>query len=191
MEDGEVWFILAMCHMVRADYTSLCYLKGKKEGQLSYKREHLYNQVTQDISKVIKYLKECRARQNGDFLYPEDYIMRSLTQIEMRFSDEEEEEEESTETSLISDDTDNSTYMPLPKKREEESYQTIPQATDEPRLPSEPESNSFQIEEENSFLQTLDMPDYLLEDDYINQYDNQDDNYYTNRDSDDREYSSD
>lgn len=190
MEDGEVWFILAMCHMVRADYTSLCYLNGSN-GKVSYRREKLYNQVTHDISKVIEYLKESKARQNGDFLYPEDYIMRSLTQIEMRVSEEKEEDEEETEASLNEEDTDKSTYMLLPTKREEkERYQLAPQTINKSHLKPELESSSFQVEEENSFLQTLDMPDYLVEDDYSNQYDDHD-NYYTNRDSDDREYSSD
>ncbi|KAK5959645.1 Rrn11p PWA37_003008 [Arxiozyma heterogenica] len=199
MEDGEVWFILAMCHMMRADYTSLCYL-NRRGGQPSYEREKLYDQVTYDINKVIKYLKESKSRQNGDFLYPNDYIMRSLTQIELRVSEEEEEEddddddEEEEKEASLSDDTNKPTHMSLTNKRKEikenNRYQLVSQAINESDLRPELDSSLFQVEEENSFLQTLDMPDYLLEDDYNNQY-NAHDNFYTNRDSDDREYSSD
>lgn len=192
MEDGEIWFLLAMCHMSRADHISIRYLK-QRESQGSHMREVVYDKVTKEISQVIKYLKESKARQFGDFLFPEDYIMRNLTQIEMRIQEEEEEEEEDDdEESEESSDEDKAREFPLPTATEEEQYEKLqPQesAYEDGTFPQSHDvsSSSFQVQEENSFLQALDMPDYLNEDE-LPQISS---NYHTNRDSDDMEYSSD
>ncbi|KAG0656843.1 hypothetical protein C6P44_004953 [Monosporozyma unispora] len=200
MEDGEIWFILAMCHMSRADHLSIRYLK-QRESQGSHMRAIVYDKVIKEITQVIKYLKESKDRQFGDFVFPEDYIMRNLTQIELRVQEEEEEEEEddddddeeeeSEETETSADDKSRS--FPLPTTTQEEQYEKLqpPQETRQEHMPfpqsHDVSSSSFQVEEENSFLQALDMPDYLEEGNLPQ--DNA--NYYTNRDSDDMEYSSD
>ncbi|CAL9736517.1 RNA polymerase I-specific transcription initiation factor Rrn11p [Monosporozyma servazzii] len=193
MEDGEIWFLLAMCHMSRADHMSIRYLK-QRESQGSHMREIVYNKVTEDISQVIKYLKESKARQFGDFLFPEDYIMRNLSQIEMRIQEEEEEEEEEDddEETEESSEEDKPREFPLPTATEEEQYKKLqPQEPgyEHTEFPQSHDisSSSFQVQEENSFLQALDMPDYLNEDELPQMSIN----YHTNRDSDDMEYSSD
>lgn len=199
MEDGEVWFILAMCHMVKADHTSLIYLKDR-ENQSYHRKQFIYKRVTHDISEVIKYLKECKARQKGDFMYPEDYIMRSLTQIEMRVSEEDEDEGESDTDESEDSGEDKSRSLPLPTATVEEQYdRLLPQEQpQQQRQQQQPEGNppelqfdsgSFQVDDENSFLQALDMPDYL-DDAADANYNDNDNNYYTNRDSDEGDYSS-
>ena len=85
MEDSEVWFIQAMCYVVKTDY--LTRPKNDENNEATYMNHALRNDVTSSIKNAEKCLRECSLRtadETSSFEYPEKYIKRQLRLLEDR-----------------------------------------------------------------------------------------------------------
>ncbi|CCC71400.1 hypothetical protein NCAS_0H00900 [Naumovozyma castellii] len=85
MEDAEVWFIYALCHMVKADQLSLNFNLNQSNGSA---RDIARNEVIQNIQLVKTFLQT--AMSKGHFEYPERFITRQLNTFEERLYSKDE-----------------------------------------------------------------------------------------------------
>lgn len=89
MEESEIWFIQAMCHLVKTDYLTERYSKGSENGGTINKNIHR-NDITSSIKSTERCLKECLNRNNNSdgiqfqFQFPDRYIRRQLRIMEER-----------------------------------------------------------------------------------------------------------
>lgn len=84
MEDSEVWFIYALCHMIKADILS----RQFNPHLMGSSRDIASNQVIQHIQNAKSSLQTCSAK--GDFRYPRRYIERQLKAFELRLQKDDE-----------------------------------------------------------------------------------------------------
>ncbi|KAH9201792.1 RNA polymerase I-specific initiation factor-domain-containing protein [Zygosaccharomyces rouxii] len=105
MDDPEVWFIYALCHMVKADTLSQQFdprLTGSA-------RDIASNQVIQHIQNTKSHLQQCSSK--GGFTFPKRYIARQLAAFEARLYgkidayDMDEEEDEDNDAHSPSDES--------------------------------------------------------------------------------------
>ncbi|GCE99013.1 hypothetical protein ZYGM_003975 [Zygosaccharomyces mellis] len=106
MDDPEVWFIYALCHMVKADALSQQFdphLTGSS-------RDIASNQVIQHIQNTKSHLQRCSSK--GGFTYPKRYITRQLATFEARLHptidsyDTAEDDDDNNEDSLPDDENE-------------------------------------------------------------------------------------
>ncbi|KAG0653538.1 hypothetical protein C6P45_003844 [Maudiozyma exigua] len=89
MEESEVWFIQAMCHLVKTEYLTKRYSMGSENGGSINKNIHR-NGITSSINSTERCLKECLNRNNAShgiqyqFEFPDRYIRRQLRLMEER-----------------------------------------------------------------------------------------------------------
>ncbi|CAB4255553.1 similar to Saccharomyces cerevisiae YML043C RRN11 Component of the core factor (CF) rDNA transcription factor complex [Maudiozyma barnettii] len=85
MEESEIWFVQAMCHVVKTDYLTR-QMSVERVGSINDIRR---NDVTAAIKTAERCLQECLERTAGDtvqFAFPDRYIRRQLRQLEQRIS---------------------------------------------------------------------------------------------------------
>lgn len=78
MEDSEIWFIYALCHMIKADKLSSQF----NQNLVGSARDIASNQVFQHIQNSKTFLQTCASK--GDFHFPKRYIERQLESFEKR-----------------------------------------------------------------------------------------------------------
>ncbi|SCU79409.1 LANO_0A06150g1_1 [Lachancea nothofagi CBS 11611] len=82
MEDSEVWFIYAMCHLISADQLSERF-SHEDEKSSGLEKDIARNQVIQHITKTHNCIKACLAK-NDDFRFPHRVIQEQLASFEKR-----------------------------------------------------------------------------------------------------------
>lgn len=84
MDDPEVWFIYALCHLVKADVLSQRF----NPHLVGSARDIASSQVIQHIQSTKSYLQQCS--EKGGYGYPKRYIARQLAAFEVRLNTVEE-----------------------------------------------------------------------------------------------------
>ncbi|SMN22971.1 similar to Saccharomyces cerevisiae YML043C RRN11 Component of the core factor (CF) rDNA transcription factor complex [Maudiozyma saulgeensis] len=87
MEESEIWFVQAMCHVVKTDYLTRQMSSNRVDSINDIRR----NDVTAAIKTAERCLEECLKRTAGDtvlFRFPDRYIRRQLRQLEHRIANE-------------------------------------------------------------------------------------------------------
>lgn len=104
MEDPEVWFIFAVCHLVSADQLSQRFISTKLRTS-ELERDISRNQVTQHITNAHMCIRTCEAKKE-EFSFPRRIIEEQLACFEKRLY---QNSGESTASDLGSDfELDNS-----------------------------------------------------------------------------------
>ncbi|SJM85861.1 related to RNA polymerase I-specific transcription initiation factor RRN11 [Zygosaccharomyces bailii] len=108
MDDPEVWFIYALCHMVKADVLSQRF-NPNITGSL---RDIASSQIIQHVQCTKSYLQRCS--EKGDFGYPKRYIGKRLAAFEARLNPVE----------------DGGYYIPDQKPGENDGFELYPENMD-------------------------------------------------------------
>ncbi|CUS21705.1 LAQU0S03e08790g1_1 [Lachancea quebecensis] len=82
MEDPEIWFIFAVCHLVSADQLSQRFISTKSRTS-ELERDISRNQVTQHITNAHNCIRTCETKK-GDFSFPRRIIEEQLACFEKR-----------------------------------------------------------------------------------------------------------
>ncbi|SCU81709.1 LAMI_0B07338g1_1 [Lachancea mirantina] len=82
MDDPEIWFIYALCHLVQADLLSRQFLQDYVPTNTSH-RNIASNQVVQHITHAKNYLS-VSASKDKNFTFPEKAILHQLSVFESR-----------------------------------------------------------------------------------------------------------
>ncbi|QHS75243.1 Rrn11p [Saccharomyces paradoxus] len=106
MEDAEVWFIYASCHLLKADALSRQFASDNKNKDLiGLDRDIKINQIIKHIHYVRIFLKTCLDK--GGFIVPSRLIENQLKNFESRLYDEAQDIQEG-EVANVYDSINNS-----------------------------------------------------------------------------------
>ncbi|SCU87424.1 LAME_0D10022g1_1 [Lachancea meyersii CBS 8951] len=117
MEDPEVWFIYAVCHLVCADKFSERFC-NQGDGFSGLEKDIARNQVVQHITNTQNCLKKCMVK-GADFNYPERFLQEQLASFEKRLyfdgnADQSQMEAKSSEDNTSDSSSSNLDTQELP-----------------------------------------------------------------------------